>query len=90
MGNKTSKKPTLKPEKVKIVGIPKRFNDLSPRTHFQLFKKLPDNFDAIPYLMQNLIGIDSRVDHLSDQLEILENRLHNMEEKVVILQRMMR
>ena len=90
MGNKTSKKPILKPEKVKIVGIPKNFNDLSPRTHFQLFKELPDNVDAIPYFMQNLIGIDNSVEHLSDQLEILENRLHKMEEIIVTLQRMMR
>ena len=40
--------------------------------------------------MQNLIGIDNSIEHLSDQLDILENRLHKMEEKIVTLQRMMR
>ena len=86
-----SKKQKLKPEKVKtIIGLPRNFNDLSPRTHFQLFKKLPDNFDATQYFMQNLIGIDNSIGGLSDQFEILENRLYKLEEKVVALQRMMR
>ena len=90
MGNKSSKKQKLKPEKVKtIIGLPRNFNDLSPRTHFQLFKKLPDNFDATPYFMQNLIDIDNSIGDLTDQQEILENRLHKMEEKIVTLQRMM-
>ena len=90
MGNKQSKKQILKPEKIRTIGIPQNFNDLSPRTHFQLFKKLPDNFEATPYFMQNLIDFDNRVSDLSDQLEILENRLHKIEEKIVALQRMIR
>ena len=55
-----SKKQKLKPEKVKtIIGVPRNLNDLLPRTHFQLFKKLPDNFGTTPYFMQNVIGIDN-------------------------------
>ena len=85
--NKKSTKVCSTPKHITTIGIPRNLNDLSPRAYFMLNKKLPENIDGNNYLMENLIGLDTHLYDIKEQMIELERRLTHTEQKVHILQK---
>ena len=85
--NKKSTKVCSTPKHITTIGIPRNLNGLSPRAYFMLNKKLPENIDGNNYLMENLIGLDTHLYDIKEQMIELERRLTHTEQKVHILQK---
>ena len=97
MGNKITKNQTFeraqlpKLDKIRNIGLPKDFNSLSPKSFYNLHQRLPSEIDQsiiLNYFMNNIIQHDDHIIDIEDKLEIIENRISKIEQKLITLQRL--